>query len=68
MDLPLAPVERLLKRTKMRVSKDAVSEFAMFLEEIICDVSSEAARIAKARRKRTISVKDIKIAEKNFRS
>lgn len=66
MDYPLAPVEKILKKSNMRVSKDAVPEFALLLEEITVDIASEAAAIAKSRGKRTISADDVRMARRNL--
>ena len=66
MDLPLAPVERILKRTHMRVSDDAVKEFAQFLEEIIADISAEAVANSKQFRRKTVQISDIKAAKRRL--
>lgn len=59
MDLPLAPVERMLKRSNMRVSDEAVEEFANVLEELIFDVASEACSIAKRNGRKTVTLEDV---------
>jgi histone H3/H4 len=59
MDLPLAPVEKILKKSNMRVSNDAVKEFATLLEELASDIASEATAIAKSEDRKTVLVKDI---------
>ena len=59
MDLPLAPVEKILKKSNMRVSDDAVKEFASLLEELTCDIASEATAIAKSEGRKTVLSKDI---------
>ena len=59
MDLPLAPVEKILKRSNMRVSDDAVKEFASLLEELTSDIASEATAIAKSEGRKTVLAKDI---------
>ncbi len=66
MDLPLAPVERLLRRTAMRVSDDAVEEFATLLEEIASDIAAEAAANAKKSKRMTVSVADIEAAKRKI--
>ena len=48
MQIPLATAEKILKRSNMRVSNDAVKEFAQLLEEITFDIASEAVAIAKS--------------------
>lgn len=59
MDLPLAPVEKLLKKSNMRVSDEAVKEFANILEELITDVAAEAAAIANRNGRKTIILEDV---------
>jgi histone H3/H4 len=51
MDLPLTPVEKILKKSNMRISDGAVKEFATLLEEITSDIAAEAASIAKSESK-----------------
>ena len=55
----MAPVERILKRTNMRVSDGAVEEFAKLLEELIFDVASEACSIAKQKGRKTVTQEDV---------
>jgi len=59
MDLPLAPVEKMLKKSNMRVSDEAVKEFANILEELITDVAAEAAAIANRNGRKTIILEDV---------
>ena len=59
MDLPLAPVERILKRSGLRVSDEAVEEFAHALEELIFDVASEACAIANKNGRKTVTLDDV---------
>ena len=66
MDLPLAPIERILKRTHMRVSDKAVKEFTQLLEEIIADIGSEAAANSKRANRKTVLPEDIKFARKRI--
>jgi len=66
MDMPLAPVERILKKSNMRVSDDAVREFASLLEEITSDIASEATAIAKSEGRKTVLVKDILEAKRKI--
>ena len=67
MDLPLAPVEKILKRTKMRVSDEAVKEFAILLEEVISDVAAEATAVAKSKGRRTVTIEDVLQAERKIK-
>jgi histone H3/H4 len=66
MELPLAPVERILKKAGMRVSDDAVKEFAQLLEEITSDISAEAVAIAKSKNKKTVSAEDVLAAKREI--
>ena len=59
MQIPLATAEKILKKTNMRVSKDAVSEFSELLEEIAFDIASEAIAIAKSKNRKTVKLEDI---------
>ena len=59
MDIPLAAAEKILKKTNMRVSKDAVKEFNRLLEETAIDIASEAVAIAKSKRRATVKLEDI---------
>ncbi len=59
MDLPLTPVEKILKKSNMRISDDAVKEFATLLEEITSDLAAEAAVIAKSEGRKTVLDEDI---------
>ena len=59
MDIPSATAEKILKKTNMRISKDAVKEFAELLEEITTDIASEAVAIAKSKRRKTVKLEDV---------
>ena len=59
MDIPMAAAESILRKTNMRVSKDAVEEFAGLLEEIATDMASEAVTIAKNKKRATIQLDDV---------
>ena len=59
MEVPLAIAEKILKKTNMRVSKDAVKEFAELLEEVTTDIASEAIAIAKSKNRKTIKLEDV---------
>ena len=67
MDLPMAPVERILKRTNMRVSDKAVEEFAHVLEELIFDVASEATSIARGKGRKTVTLDDVVEARRKIK-
>ena len=66
MDIPLAVAERILKKTKMRVSDDAVKEFVQLLEEITSDIAAEATAIAKSKNKKTVSADDVLAAKRKI--
>jgi histone H3/H4 len=66
MDLPLACAERILKKSNMRVSDEAVKEFAALLEEITADIASEAAAVAKSENRKTVLAKDIQEARRKI--
>ena len=66
MDLPLTPIEKILKKSNMRISDDAVKEFAALLEEITSDLASEAAAIAKSESRKTVLAKDILEAKRKI--
>ena len=67
MDISLAPVKRILKKTNMRVSDDAVKEFATLLEEITSDIASEAVAIAKSKGRKTVQLEDVREAKRKIR-
>jgi histone H3/H4 len=67
MDLPLAPVEKILKKSNMRISDDAIKEFAIILEELTADVAAEAAAIAKSKGRKTVLVEDIAEAKRKIK-
>jgi histone H3/H4 len=66
INLPLAPVEKILKKSNMRVSEDAVKEMALLLEEITVDIASEAVAISKRSNRRTVTRRDIEEARKKI--
>lgn len=66
MDLPLTPVEKILKKSNMRISDDAVKEFATLLEEITSDLAAEAAAIAKSEGRKTVLSEDILEAKRKI--
>jgi len=66
MELPIAPCERVLKKTRLRVSEDASKEFAQLLEETAIDIVSEAAAIAKGRGSATVKREDVVAAKKKI--
>lgn len=63
MDLPLAPVKRLLLRSGLRASASATKEFAQLLEEIIADIAAESAKMAKSNNRKTVLAGDVRAAK-----
>jgi len=66
MELPLAPVERILKQTNMRIGDDAVKEFANLLEEVVSDIAAESVTIAKMHHRKTVIEDDVRKAVKKI--
>ncbi len=66
MDLPLASVEKILKRTKMRVSDEAIKEFSTLLEEVVSDIAAEATAIAKSKGRKTVTAEDVLEAKRKI--
>jgi len=66
MELPLAPIERILKKTNMKISKDAVKEFSILLEEITADIAAESVAIAKSKGRRTVILEDVVEAKRKI--
>lgn len=67
MDIPLAPVEKILKKTRLHVSTKAVKEFGALIEEVIADVAAEATAIAKRSGRKTVTRADIMVAKRKLR-
>lgn len=62
-DLPLAPVERLIKKAGAeRVSESAARELAAVLEERAALISTKAVKLAKHAGRVTVTDEDIKMA------
>ncbi|MCD6398649.1 MAG: histone family protein [Candidatus Aenigmarchaeota archaeon] len=64
-ELPIAPVERILKKAGAdRVSRKAAEEFAVVLEEVASELASECAALAKHAGRKTVLAKDVKLAKR----
>ena len=62
--LPLAPLERILKKAgAKRVSKKGAEEFSRVLEKYILEVAGEAAKLAKNAGRKTILERDVRLAK-----
>jgi DNA-binding protein len=62
-DLPLSPIERLIKKAGAdRVSGDASEELASLMEEYALRISREAVKLTTHAGRKTVKGKDIKIA------
>lgn len=64
-ELPLAPLERLLRKAgAKRVSKKAVREFAIVIADYAYDLSAEASTLAKHAGRKTITDSDVRMARR----
>jgi len=62
MELPMAPIERLIKRAGAeRVSDDAIEELADYLEEEVIKIASSAIKLSKHASRKTVTREDIKL-------
>jgi histone H3/H4 len=65
-DIPLAPVERIIRRAggDVRVSEDATKELRDVLEEMAEQISERAAKLARHAGRKTVIADDIKLANR----
>lgn len=62
-EIPLAPVERLIKKAgAQRVSEEAVKALRDYLEKIAVDISRKAVEYAGHAGRKTVKVSDIELA------
>jgi len=66
MELPLAPIERILRKTNMKISKESVKEFSILLEEITADIAAESVAIAKSKGRKTVILEDVVEAKRKI--
>ncbi len=65
MDLPLAPIERIMRNTGAeRISEDAVIALAGILREHTEELTEDAVAIAKHAGRKTVTADDIRLAKK----
>ncbi|WP_456474257.1 histone family protein [Candidatus Pyrohabitans sp.] len=64
-ELPVSACGRIIRKaTNMRVGRDASAILAEMLEEIGEEIASEAGKLAKHAKRKTVKASDIKLAIK----
>jgi len=67
MELPLAPVERLIRDVGAhRVSEDAKKELASALERKVAELTKKAVELATKEKRKTIKGKDVRMVVRGF--
>ncbi len=67
--LPLAPVERIIRKAGAeRVSNDASAELARTLEDYGVEISKEALALARHAKRTTVKEEDIRLAASRVRT
>lgn len=66
-ELPLAPIERLIRKAgAYRVSVEAAEALREILEDMAIEISKEAIELAQHANRRTVTGEDIKLATKRL--
>jgi histone H3/H4 len=66
-ELPLAPIDRLIRKSGAeRVSEDASEAMAAIIADFVEDLSTQAYKLAKHAGRKTITAEDIQLAAKEF--
>ena len=65
--IPKAPVARIIRESGAeRVSEEAKTELAEYLDDVARDVAKEAIQVARFAKRKTVKAEDIKLDIKNL--